>query len=489
MSHWKTDDKQWMKARKESWKPIKKVLLKTDALTRDRIKPLQAYYLNGQEPDIIPAPLDDEYFFAIFRLWLHADQSEENWIRILRETKEDDFKRSLGIFVVETSEMNKYFDDFGFMGGQEPRIAKILFPDETTLNFFQSRQVILPRFEFKQRFMQWHLKTAFWLTAHAAPNRSWVEFAAKHIWDFLPHVKIEKLEFGSPVNPYPYLRKILCQCVNYVEPRGLPGEDTPQRQLAEYLRQEFSKRALPKFFAEQWEMMQTRTGRNFWINYDVIDSDDLFWTGEWDDEGDGYTTFVLHAENSMTEAIPRLLEIFARLGLTTERFDRSQVTGVDLSRHLTKPMIKRLGYGSGQNIPAYRYRIHTNDRYTDDDHARVHADLLIPLRHDSMAPCPDTPSLLWVPRPNGTFLVQESLPHELYQRMVRRIFTAETGLELQRYCDMKIMDRNENLDYESRNPFYDADYQPMVNFRMPILDRPEDDFPAWQGAPLPRLFE
>lgn len=481
MNPWKTDDKQWMKARKASWKPIKKVLLKTEALTRDRIKPLQDYYLTGKEPDIIPAPYDDEYFFAIFRLWLHADQSEENWIRILKETKEDDFKRSLGIFVVETSEMYKYVDKFGFMGGEEPRIAEILFPDETTRNYYQSKQVALPRFEFKKRFMQWHLKTASWLTDHAAPNRSWVEFAARHIWDFLPRVEIEGLKFGRAPNFYPYLRFILCQCVHYVEPRGMQGEDTPQRRLAMYLRDGFGKRSLPKFFAEQWELMQTRAGRNYWTKIDVTSSD-LFTS---DDEF-GYPTFVAHGALGREDAIPRLVKIFHHLGFSKDDFDPAQFATVDLSRHLTKPMIKRLGYAEGQSLPAYRYRVHTNDRYTDDDTARVHADLLIPRPHDAMEPGTDTPALLWVPRPNGTFYVQESVPYEMNQRMIRRIFTAETGFELQRYCDITL---REIIEYERRDPFYDADYQPMVNFRMPILDRPEDDFPAWQGAPLPKLFD
>ncbi len=489
MNAWKTNDKQWVKARKESWKAIKRVLLKTQALTRDRIKPLQDYYLTGKEPEIIPPPWDDEYFFMIFKLWLHADQSEDNWLKIIRFTEKKDFERSRGIFKYETGTIKKHVDDFGFMGGLEPRFGKLFFPDPVILKYYKSKDITIPLFEKEQFFdphsffAQWRMDLSYWLKFHSAPKHHWLEYATHLIWECLPFVDPERLKKGSGLNPYGNLHTILCQCANYVEPRGTTGDDTPQRRFCDYLRKELDERALPPFLKEQWEKVQTRSGRNFWIKIDLTDGDQLTW-----DDADGYPTFVEHDKICKPHLIPKLIEIFQRLNFTQDSFDPSIALEIDLSKHLTPRMVKRLGYGAGQPIPAYRYRIHTNDKYTDDDNARVYVDLIIPIRNASLVPQPDTPALLWVSRPSGTFCAPGSLPFELNQRMVRRIFALENGFELQRYCNLNFHDRKKLLEFESKDPFYAADYQPMVNFRMPILDRPEDDFPPWKGDPLPKLF-
>lgn len=489
MGAWKINDKQWMKARKESWKPIKKVLLKTERLTRDRIKPLQDYYLNGKEPEIIPPPWDDEYFFMIFKLWLHADQSENNWLKIIRATSKKDYENSRGIFKCETGNIWKHVDGYGYMGGMEPRFGELFFPDNMKREYYRSENIDLSPFELEETFnphrffTQWQMDLSPWLTYHAAPRHHWLEFATCHIWHCLPNVDSDSLMGRSELNPYSYLRDILCQCAHYIEPRDMPGENTPQRRLAEYLRQELDKRPLPPFLAEQWEIMKSRQGRNYWVKYKVGKDD-------YDDTSDmaGHVTYVLHAPQCDNELIPRLVTIFQRLGFTQENFDAERIDVVDLGKSLTLPMIKRLGYMTGQAIPAYRYRIITNDTYMDDDHARVNVDLIKPIRHPELKPEPGTPAILCVPRPNDNFTVFPALAYQLNLRMGRRIFTAETGLELQRYIDLNKWYRKEKIEFERKDPFYDADYQPMVNFRMPILDRPEDDFPAWKGDPLPKLF-
>lgn len=483
---WKTDDKQWMKARKASWKPIKKELVRVDEMKREDVKMLQDYYLFGKMPDIPPEHYYFENFNMIFRLWFHPDQSEENWISIIKATDDSDFKRSQGIFMSETGTWVKHLNAFGFMGGIEPRMADVFFPDQQTIDSFAAKGVSLPEFIFGNRFGSWTMDARSWLIGHAAPSRSWVEFTARYIWDAFHRAdpKYFHWEIGSN-NPVVWaLQRIICQCANYVEPRGMPGEDTPQRRLAEYLKEGLNSRQLPPDLQELWERILSRSGRNFWMKFDLTQAEGL-------DSADkeGYATFVCHSSSLRPSLIPLLNDIFKQLGFTREGFDRSRATTVDIGRHLTDPMIKRLGYRSGQPIPAYRYRIHTNDTYTDEDTARVHADLLLPVPHASLKPEPTTPMLLWVPRPNGTFAVQGSMAYELNERMVRRLFTVNTKMELQRYFNAQIPYRKDEIAFHRKDPFYDADYQPMVSYRMPIVDRPEDDFPTWRGDPLPQLFD
>jgi hypothetical protein len=104
-SAWKTDDPQWVKARKQQWREIKRILEygnEGDAagnfyfVRKKEHKRLKDYFLTGytdskpsfgEDTELFPPPNDplkgiDACF--IFYIWFHPDRSQKNW-EALRE--------------------------------------------------------------------------------------------------------------------------------------------------------------------------------------------------------------------------------------------------------------------------------------------------------------------------------------------------------------------------------------------------------------------
>ncbi len=81
MDAWNTKDKSWVKQRKQDWQDILIRLQHSEEFTKKQLKSFESYYLRGREPkwDI---QFDNDPLPLIIRLWLHPDQSEENWNRI-----------------------------------------------------------------------------------------------------------------------------------------------------------------------------------------------------------------------------------------------------------------------------------------------------------------------------------------------------------------------------------------------------------------------
>lgn len=82
MCEWHPENKEWLKARKEQWKPIKKNLQKWDLVRRDDIKLCENYFLTGERVDVAYGVVPE-----ICQLWFHPDHSEENWLRILENKR------------------------------------------------------------------------------------------------------------------------------------------------------------------------------------------------------------------------------------------------------------------------------------------------------------------------------------------------------------------------------------------------------------------
>lgn len=85
---WKTDDKVWVKQRREQWKHIKDSLSQIIQLEKRNIKYLKLYYMTGKEDDRFPMTSYEFMEGLLYELWFHPDHSIENW-KQLRERHRD----------------------------------------------------------------------------------------------------------------------------------------------------------------------------------------------------------------------------------------------------------------------------------------------------------------------------------------------------------------------------------------------------------------
>lgn len=128
MTSWRPEDKKWLKQRKEQWRPIKKVLQQAKSVEREYIKPLQEYFLTGEEPDFSKY-LDYPFLYMHFKLWFHPGQSEENWQRIIEQTDKRRFELSRSMFFNDAGSVYNFATEYGYMGGLEERVFKIFHPE------------------------------------------------------------------------------------------------------------------------------------------------------------------------------------------------------------------------------------------------------------------------------------------------------------------------------------------------------------------------
>lgn len=80
MTAWKTDNKQWMKERKEAWKVVKKKIDKMNTPTKDEKKTLKNYFILGEESEEFP--INKMEAAPLILMWLHPDHSDEHWQQI-----------------------------------------------------------------------------------------------------------------------------------------------------------------------------------------------------------------------------------------------------------------------------------------------------------------------------------------------------------------------------------------------------------------------
>ena len=83
-SAWKTDDKEWMKERRAKWKKVQVRLKDMFFIKKDFKAAIKEYFMTGAEGEghgsmkkLDVAPL--------IELWLHPDDSPENWARIKKK--------------------------------------------------------------------------------------------------------------------------------------------------------------------------------------------------------------------------------------------------------------------------------------------------------------------------------------------------------------------------------------------------------------------
>jgi hypothetical protein len=487
MCEWKTDDKKWLKARKEVWRPIKKSLREIDELDRDYLKRLQEYFLTGKEPKI--RHRHKPYILMIFRLWFHVDQSEGNWSDIIRETGVDDFRHSRGIYLRHAGRAQLFVDDYGFMGGLEERFVKVFYPVTDAANEtieVDGENIRIFQNGFENFIKKWLSEIGLWLIESRSNPYCIYQYMLDFILDNYHISKLSKLKDDPDDENIPALLVILAQCAHFIEPKEMPGEDSSQRRFAQKIYDELEQRELLPYLSELWEKMKTSKGRNA----DTVEREEEYaYDFEEDDDGkkelddEGYITLVIHDTSLHPELFEKFATIYNELGFSEFDFFSSQVEAIDLSEHLTAGMVKRLGYKKGGKVPGYRYRIDTNNNYTDSDIIKINVDLVMPVPHSSHKFKKDTPVFMIVPRPNSNYYIECNIAYELNVRMMVRVFMSKVKLEPVRYVMSDY-----GLLYDEIEPhYYEIKDQPFINDRRAFEDKAEYDFPKWKGKPLPEL--
>ena len=134
---WKTDDKDWMKARRAGWKEVKMTLDRLTGVRGQDKKFLKQFYMSGEvdidamveeygrravNPEKPLQPMDAP---VLLECWLTADQSEENWQNIKDSYADWELQDSCRRLL----ESLAYYPETGALfGGLEERLYRFLCP-------------------------------------------------------------------------------------------------------------------------------------------------------------------------------------------------------------------------------------------------------------------------------------------------------------------------------------------------------------------------
>ncbi len=85
MIAWNTNDKDWMKQRREKWKNIQPRIKLLLSIEKEEKKVLKKYFLTGEEDE--QYPITKMACGPLLEMWLHPDQSEEHWRQMKEENR------------------------------------------------------------------------------------------------------------------------------------------------------------------------------------------------------------------------------------------------------------------------------------------------------------------------------------------------------------------------------------------------------------------
>jgi hypothetical protein len=265
----------------------------------------------------------------------------------------------------------------------------------------------------------------------------------------------------------------------FVEPRGLPNEDTPVKQFADYMKNELSQKYISDDLKTLWTYIQTDEGRSYWAKNENENSLSGY-----------YDTVVWHQDHPIEMPLQVLKHIHAcykEINFCDEAFKKNKIENVELNQHLSRGFGTRLGYKKGESIPAYRYRIRTNSNYTNTTHANISVDVLIPLHDSSLKWKKDTPATIIVPRPRRYYDLNNIITYtyKLNTRLVRRFLLHKHGYNFLRYM------KYEGDDFwrirEEADPFLDVSGTPFKTKDRALISDDKNDFSPLQGITLPQM--
>lgn len=130
METWKTDDKEWMKARKAAWKSIKPKIDSINNLYKEERRALKGYFISGvNDPNW---PIEDMVPGLLLEFWLHPDHSDEHWNSLLPKYNFRDWSDSSNAFKDANRGIEISFPNGeSFFDGLEEQLCRYFHFDRT----------------------------------------------------------------------------------------------------------------------------------------------------------------------------------------------------------------------------------------------------------------------------------------------------------------------------------------------------------------------
>jgi len=290
------------------------------------------------------------------------------------------------------------------------------------------------------------------------------------------------LDANNKIYYFPDRLYVLFTAVNnFYEPNELPEGKSIVKPWVEEFKRCYEKYGLPEFYETLWQKSKMEKEED-WLDTLMPPVKELpprF------NHKDFYRTLVIHGEKASQGLFEKVLGEFKALNATTTDYNPLDVRLVNIAKQIHPEMVKRLGYKNGQSVPGYVFRIQTTSVYLGTDKAKMAIDLVMPIVNKGVTE--DTPSLLIIERPEKQYWIARNRRYVLQRRMVEKAIRERAGFNVLRYkafTDMYSLPPKSPQDFaafyqEKIEPFYDANYYPLVMSRWALADTEEYAFKDW----------
>ncbi len=472
---WRVNDPEWLAERKSEWRIIRKNLEQTEDFNVKQIRALEKYFLTGKESDDIT--FNYKYYEEvhniplIFKLWFHPDRSEDNWGRLCDDITERDYRVSLMILKGCSLVYGKPYPPDEYIGGLERRVFEFLHGNGRGIRTVRDDYGHTTKLDIsKHRISLDGLTTMMfsWLYGGSNPYA---------ICQYMTDWWFEEIENADDkwfARNKTKLKKFLIRLLIFVEPSGLSGEDLQYKCFADKFREMLNTRKLPEGLRRIWDSVQKPEERNLWIKRVI------------DEECNSFEVYLIYSKGLLSNAIERIVSIAYELGFTDRKYTPESVERVDFSNSLRNDFkCLLLGYSRSDRVPAFRYSMPGTSKLTDTEEPCISFDLLQLCNAPALEKQDHAvPVFVWLPRPDKPYNMHDDpgrMTFWMNMRLLQRTILAKTGLELQEatYEDkpyFELQDLAESEDSELQK----ATDKPYPEKMMPILNKPEYDFPIWK---------
>jgi hypothetical protein len=448
VSKWKTNDATWMAARKASWAALKSRLRRSGG----DVVATEAYYLTG-EGKVSPTT----------RLWLEPDLTLQDRAQIVAAMSRGELASARSwLLHLSSAGLRTWSEPEGLLDGLESQLASLVFPP-TPLEPVMTRDGPVVGIDNPSVFAQhWWSGICHWLTFAAASDHCVLPGLVEHMWSCLSE-DVRDIEYS--------IAEVAAQCRNFVDPRALPGADTPQARFVREFAPQFKERPLPKTLSK-WRDRGWKRGPHA-ASWRMLSAQPRPF--------EGYVVRAVQGAGDAFALLEALHAAFVELGFVKARFNASKLKPVSITDQFKPWLLESLGVKPRSLAPAYRYRLDTLGKFSDDGDC-VNMDVLLPVpgpNADSSAPL-----LLLVPRPKLGLDPRDAILFTLNQRMLARVFEDRTRRALLPYEDGQ---GQKPWELRHKGPFIQTSEQPLKRGRKGLKDDAANDFTVWKGPALAAL--
>lgn len=251
MAEWRTEDKEWKKARREEWNIIKDKI-KNTTIDRKMVKYLKHYYMTGE---ILEEPGRPEGFCTFYKMWLHPNQSAENLQKIYEAIGDaSDMYICHKLFKEFSGNTKLKLGEDGILGGNEETYTKILYPNifnKDKRRLANGDEVSVCSVHAPSFFTGFCVMGAYLLLDEEYYKNIYSQFMIDFWFSVLPYGDLSRPEID-------WLFRAV-YCFDEVGVDDGPGGN--RRRFAERMKEALDTRELPEALSEKWAWIKTRDGK------------------------------------------------------------------------------------------------------------------------------------------------------------------------------------------------------------------------------------